>query len=67
MKACRKCKTAKDETEFYKESRRKEGIATICKECQLEEKRVFWLTYKDLIIRRRKYLKLKKMQQNSVI
>jgi hypothetical protein len=67
MKTCRKCKTDKEEAEFYKEARRKEGIATICKKCQLEEKRVFWLTYRDLIIKRRKYLRLKKMQQNSVI
>jgi len=33
MKKCAMCKVEKDECEFHKNNRKKDGLATYCKEC----------------------------------
>lgn len=37
MKICSKCKISKDESEFYKQSNKKDGLRCWCKSCQAED------------------------------
>lgn len=38
---CSKCKTEKSIAEFYKNLRRKNGLSSCCKECQLEYNKLY--------------------------
>ena len=40
MRICRKCGVEKDESEFYKSSHIKDGLATMCKACSREVNRI---------------------------
>lgn len=42
MKQCTKCKQHKDESDFHKASRRKDGLQTACKECKLKHNRAYY-------------------------
>ena len=39
MKRCPKCKSRKDENEFYKNAAQKDGLASWCRKCQREYER----------------------------
>jgi hypothetical protein len=40
MKTCKRCIQTKDLSEFFKNVKRKDGVSTYCKPCQLEYQRV---------------------------
>jgi len=44
MKKCPKCAVVKDSTAFNKDKYNKDGLATRCRECRLDEKRAYLLT-----------------------
>jgi len=47
MKTCSKCGIEKPLSEFYKEKRRKHGVASRCKPCHKECRRISYLENKD--------------------
>lgn len=52
MKLCTKCKLEKSIEDFYKDNRKKDGLRSWCKECQLEDNRSRESKYNEA---RRKY------------
>lgn len=47
MKWCSGCKTEKEETEFYKNRSRPDGLQNRCKECSTKSSRESYLKHKD--------------------
>ena len=62
MITCTKCKDEKDESEFYKDSRRKNGLRSWCISCQKEDNRKREGSYNEM---RREYRKNHKEESKS--
>lgn len=54
MRSCLKCSEVKDETEFYKDRNRKDGLRTKCKVCWNEDSLTYYYTNKESLVEKRK-------------
>ena len=50
MKMCNKCNEEKEEKEFYKDSSKKDGLSTLCKECKRKYSKKYYLNNNKPII-----------------
>ncbi len=62
MVTCKECKKEKDRSKFYKDSNRKSGIITVCKECHLKYSK----EYKKCIVGRYKDYRLNAKKKDLV-
>lgn|SRR5574343_143584 len=69
MKICSKCKENKNETDFYKDKRTKDGLYSNCKKCHniIQEKNSK-IVNKKWVVKNREYVNswMKKYQQNPI-
>lgn len=54
MKICSKCKKLKDESEFHKHSRNKDGLRNVCKECRKIETKEYRAKNREEILKKKK-------------
>ena len=60
MKQCTRCKTQKDTSEFYEAKRYKDGLFSICKQCQIDKTRQWQQENEDLFKEKQKIWKTPK-------
>lgn len=67
MKTCCKCKASKELSEFYKHSSSKDGVQTVCKECQRAMHKAYANKKRDeLNAKRRAYNSVNKEKVRAV-
>lgn len=56
MKYCRKCRTDKSSTQFYRNTTKPDGLQTICKSCCNQNSKLHYETHKQSYLDKRKNL-----------